>query len=550
MEFEHYFSKLERSIRLRWNDPALCNFQGEEFTFGELATNIAKFHILFGSLGIKKGDKIALSARNSARWGVSFLSISTYNAVVVPILNDFLPENIANLTDHSDSKLLFTDPDIFEKMDPEMMPKIKAVISVKDFTLLYSRTDEIKAAFEKLPEAFNSRYPLGFSAANVQYDKNNLKDLAVINYTSGTTSAPKGVMLRYESLCASIQFGGDGMPTGLPGDAVVSMLPMGHIYGLVFEFLYPVCNGDPIYFLGKTPSPTLLLNALKTVRPYIILTVPLVMEKIYKSSIQPAISRWYMKILLFLPGINCLIYKKIRKKLLAAFGGRVRNIIMGGAALNPDVEKTFKKMKMPYTVGYGMTEAAPLLAYEHWSKYVPGSCGKPMTFSEVRIDSEDPAHIAGEILARGVNICSGYYKNEEANKAAFSEDGYLHTGDLGIIDDKGNLFIKGRCKTMILSASGQNIYPEELEAVINSQPYIAESVVVDRASKLVALIYLDRDAIRKARLDDEAISDIPEAAKKNANRLLPSYSQISKIEVVTEPFEKTPKMSIKRFLYK
>lgn len=550
MEFEHYISKLERSIRLRWNDPALCNFQGEEFTFGDLATNIAKFHILFGNLGIRKGDKIALSARNSARWGVSFLSISTYNAVVVPILNDFLPENIARLVDHSDSVLLFTDPDIWEKMDPDSMPGIKAAISVKDFTLLFSRSDDTKTAFERLPEAFNSRYPLGFSSANVQYAKDNLKEIAVINYTSGTTSAPKGVMLRYESLSASIQFACEEMPTGLPGDAVVSMLPMGHIYGLVFEFLYPVCNGDPIYFLGKTPSPTLLLKALKTVRPYIILTVPLVMEKIYKSSIRPVISKWYMKVLLVIPGIRGIIYARMRKKLLAAFGGRIRNLIMGGAALGHDVEKVFRKMKLPYTVGYGMTEAAPLLAYEHWSKYVPGSCGKPMTFSDIRIDSEDPMHIAGEIMAKGVNICSGYYKNEEANRAAFSEDGYLHTGDLGIIDEKGNLFIKGRSKTMILSSSGQNIYPEEVESVINSQSFVAESVVVDRASKLVALIYLDKDAIRMAKMDGEAVSDLPETVRKNANRLLPPYSQISKVEIIAEPFEKTPKMSIKRFLYK
>ena len=371
----------------------------------------------------------------------------------------------------------------------------------------------------------------------------------MINFSSGTTSAPKGVMLRYECFSAMVEYSISRVWVD-PSDSLVSMLPMGHIYGLAFEFIYPLCFGCTINFFGKTPSPTLLLKAMKDVRPYMVVSVPLVMEKVYKSSIKPAISKWYMKVLLLIPGINSIIYSKIGAKLKEAFGGRVRHFIMGGAALNPEVEKCFKKIKLPYTVGYGMTEASPLLGYEDWREYVAGSCGKAVSCAEVKIDSEDPQHIVGEILAKGTNICSGYYKNPEATQNAFTADGFFRTGDLGIIDAEGNIFIKGRCKNMILSANGQNIYPEEVEAELNSQKYIAESVVVDRSSKLVALVYLDKDAIKRDNLDSEAVSDIPENARIITNRHLPGYSQITKVEVVPEPFEKTPKMSIKRYLYK
>lgn len=546
---EHYFSRLEHAIKQNWEKPALCNFNGEKFTFSDLATNIAKFHILFSESGIKKGDKIALCARNSARWAVSFLAISTYGAVVVPILSEFTPDSIGHLVNHSESTFLFTDPETWSAINKDDIPGIRCAINCADFTLLFCKEDSIRSAFENLGNSFISKYPLGFTGENVKYPAGSLDDLAVINYTSGTTSAPKGVMITYGNLSATIIYGMDNMPCS-SADRIVSMLPMGHIYGLVYEFLYTICSGVNVFFLGKTPSPSLLMKAMTTVKPYMIVTVPLVMEKIFKSSIKPVVGKWYIKALIHIPGIGHILRKKIRTRLLNAFGGNIRCIIMGGAALNPEVEKWFRLLRLPFTVGYGMTEASPLLAYEHWSRYAKGSCGKAVSCATVRIDSEDPQHIAGEILAKGDNICAGYFKNPEASGKLFTEDGFLHTGDLGIIDKAGNIYIKGRCKTMILSANGQNIYPEEVEAVINANNYVAESVVVDRASKLVALVYLDRDAIKRDKLDEEAVSDIPETIRTNSNRNLPSYSQLTKIEIVLAPFEKTPKMSIKRFLYK
>ena len=545
----HYLHRLEETIRRDWQSPALCNYKGEQFTFEDLAVSIEKFHIFFDAIGLKKGQKVALCAKNTARWAVSFLSINTYEAVVVPLLSDFTPDSISHLVDHSQAVVLFTDSDMWPMLEGGSMPRVKAVVSVSDFTLLYAESDEIKKAFDSIPEVFSAKYPLGYSRECVHFPTDNDKDICVINYTSGTTSAPKGVMLRYECFSAMVSFSIEHVWAD-NSCTLVSMLPMGHIYGLAFEFIYPLCFGVTIYYFGKTPSPTVLLKAMKEVQPYMVVTVPLVMEKVYKSSIKPVISKWYMRCLLALPLVGGILYRKIGDKIKDAFGGKVQNFIMGGAALNPEVERVFHKMRLPYTVGYGMTEAAPLLGYEDWFRYKPGSCGKAVTCCEVRIDSEDPQHIAGEILAKGTNICSGYFNNPEASEGAFTADGFFRTGDLGIIDSEGNIFIKGRCKTMILSANGQNIYPEEVEAIINEQPYVAESVVVDRNSRLVALVYLDEAALRKEKLDKETVSDIPENIRQASNRLLPSYSQITKVEVVLEAFQKTPKMSIKRFLYK
>ena len=546
---EPYLSTLQRTVREHWDDLAVCNYRGEQFTYGELATNIEKFHIFFEKIGVEKGQKIALCARNSARWATTFLAVNTYEAVVVPLLSDFLPENVASLTTHSESVILFTDKEIWDKIDPSAVPGVKCVFNNNDYSLLYSSDASINVAYDTLQDAFNAKYPMGFSRGNVSYPGDSEDKLAVINYTSGTTSAPKGVMLRYESISTSVDFAIRYIPCG-HGDTIVSMLPMGHIYGMVFEFIYPLTHGVTVYYLGKAPAASTLLKAMGEVKPYIVITVPLVMEKIYKSSLKPVLSKWYMKVLTAIPGINKLLYKVIVNKLIKTFGGNVQQFIMGGAALNPEVEKAFRKMGLPYTVGYGMTEAAPLLAYIWPWKYVPGSCGRKVDSADVRIDSEDPEHIVGEIQAKGKNICMGYFNNPEASAGAFTEDGYLHTGDLGVMDKDGNIFIRGRSKNMILSANGQNIYPEEVEAVVNAQDYVAESVVVDRASKLVALIYLDADAIKKAGLDEEAVSDIPEQVRRASNRELPAYSQITKVEVVLVPFEKTPKMSIKRFLYK
>ena len=546
---EHYFARLQNAIRLYWDKPAVCNYRGETFTYGQLATQIERFHIFFEACGLKKGDRIAICAKNTARMAVSFLSVNTYETVVVPILSDFTPESVNHLVDHSESLMLFTDSDIWAKLDKSKMPLVKAVISVNDFTLLYADNDDVKKAYAAISETFASRYPMGFTGENVTYNTDNWDDLDLINYTSGTTSAPKGVMLTYKALSATIDFGQRYIPSS-DKFTMVSMLPMAHMYGLVYEFLYPLCNGTSITFLGKTPSPSLLLSAMHDVRPYLLITVPLVMEKVFKSAIKPVLDKPVMKVLTRIPGINSLIFKKIREKLLSALGGNLQMIIMGGAPLNPEVEKWFKRIGLPYTVGYGMTEAAPLLAYEACTSYVPGSCGRSVDCAIVRIDSEDPQHVVGEIQAKGDNVCIGYYKNPEATAAAFTEDGFLKTGDLGIIDAHGNIFIRGRSKSMILSANGQNIYPEEVEAVVNNQDYVVESVVVDRAGKLVALVYLDGEAMKKAGLDAETVADLHETIRINANKALPSYSQLQKVEVVDKPFEKTPKMSIKRFMYK
>ena len=546
---EHYFARLQNAIRLYWDKPAVCNYRGETFSYGQLATQIERFHIFFEACGLKKGDRIAICAKNTARMAVSFLSVNTYETVVVPILSDFTPESVNHLVDHSESQMLFTDSDIWAKLDKSKMPLVKAVISVNDFTLLYADNDEVKKAYAAISETFASRYPMGFTGENVTYNTDNWDDLDIINYTSGTTSAPKGVMLTYKALSATIDFGQRYIPSS-DKFTMVSMLPMAHMYGLVYEFLYPLCNGTSITFLGKTPSPSLLLSAMHDVRPYLLITVPLVMEKVFKSAIKPVLDKPVMKVLTRIPGINSLIFKKIREKLLSALGGNLQMIIMGGAPLNPEVEKWFKRIGLPYTVGYGMTEAAPLLAYEACTSYVPGSCGRSVDCAIVRIDSDDPQHVVGEIQAKGDNVCIGYYKNPEATAAAFTEDGFLKTGDLGIIDANGNIFIRGRSKSMILSANGQNIYPEEVEAVVNNQDYVVESVVVDRAGKLVALVYLDEDAMKKAGLDEETVADLHETIRINANKALPSYSQLQKVEVVDKPFEKTPKMSIKRFMYK
>ena len=546
---EHFLSKLQKSMATWWNELALCDYHGQQYTFGELARKIERIHIAFEEAGIKKGDKITLCGKNSANWAVSFLSISTYEAVVVPLLADFLPEAVERLTDHSDSVVLFTDPELFQKLDVKKMPQLRYVVSLADLMPIWGSDEGLIKAYTKIDKSFKEKFPKGFDASKVNYPTDNDKDLAVINYTSGSTGNPKGVMLRYECFSATIDFGQRFIPCS-NADSIVSMLPMGHIYGLTYEFLYPLISGVTVYYLGKTPSPSLLLKAMQEVKPYIVITVPLVLEKVYKASIKPVLSKWYMKILTAIPGISGIIYKKVGEKLRSAFGGSVREFIMGGAALNPEVERCFRKIKLPYTVGYGMTEAAPLLAYEHPWDYAPDSCGKAVDCADVRIDSEDPENVAGEIQAKGANICSGYYKYPEADSAVFTSDGYLHTGDLGTIDANGNIFIRGRSKSMILGANGQNIYPEEVEAAVNQRQFVAESVVVDRAGKLVALVYLDADGIKNAGLDEEAISDIPEQVRRGANRHLPPYSQLTKVEVVLQPFEKTPKMSIKRFLYK
>ncbi|MCR5364390.1 MAG: AMP-binding protein [Bacteroidales bacterium] len=541
---KHYLKKLEETVKSQWHKAALCDYGGESLSYCNIATEVEKYHFFFKAAGVKKGDKIAICGRNSARWGVSFWAVNTYGAVAVPILSDFLPETIAELTDHSGSVLLFTDADIWEKMNPSAMPGLLGAISIKDESLLWAK-DDVRKAWLCHEDDFLNAYPKDFRPQDVKYPTDNENDLAIINYTSGTSGSPKGVMLTYGAVSDTVEFSQVNMPNS-PKDNIVSMLPMAHMYGFAIEFVYPCCSGCAIYFLGKTPAPSTLLKAMKEVKPYLVVTVPLVMEKIYESSIKPAISKQPVKTLLLIPGIRSKIYATVRNKLTEAFGGNVRAFIMGGAALNPEVEKVLRRIHLNYTVGYGMTEACPLLAYEAWENFVPGSCGKPV--HDLRIDSTDPQHVPGEIQARGANLTIGYYNNPEANEAAFTPDGWFRTGDLGIIDQEGNVFIRGRIKSMILGPSGQNIYPEDIERALATSPAVSESLAVDREGKVVALVYLDQNYLEE--LPAEAVAALPEQIRKTANVHLPSYSRISKVEIMDKPFEKTPKLSIKRYLYK
>ena len=546
-KYPHYLERLQNATKKYWDKVALNTIGGESFSFGQMAIQIEKFHLAFEALGFKKGEKIALDAANGARWGMVYMAVNTFGTVIVPLLADFTPENASFLVNHSDSVALFTNAAKWKNMDIARMPNIRLVINVDDWSCLWAFDEQTRATYDTMDTLFAEKWPGGYGPDDVVFPTDNWDELSTISYTSGSTGDPKGVMLTYRNFSANVDYSQRHVPAG---ERMVSMLPMAHMYGLVIEFIYPLCNGTSIYWLGKAPTPAALMSAFAEVKPYLLITVPLVMEKIYKSKVKPTLDKPAVKFLTKIPGVNKIIYNKVKNGLVSAFGGEVLEFIMGGAALNPEVERLFKKINFPYLVGYGMTEACPLLAYEHWTKYVPGSCGKAVDVAQVRVESEDPEHIAGEIQAKGENITIGYYKNPEASANAFTEDGWLRTGDLGIIDKDGNIFIKGRSKSMILSANGQNVYPEELEAIINNQPYVSESVVVDRAGKIVALVYLDKDAINRDNLDDEAVADIPEKVRVGANRKLPNYSQIAKVEVVLVPFEKTPKLSIKRFLYK
>ena len=537
---KHYLKKLEDTVRRQWDQKALCDYGGESFTYADLAQNIEMFRLFLNEAGITKRNKMAICARNSARWAMAFWDINVNGCVAIPLLADFHPNSVSALTNHSDSVMLFTDEDIWNKLNPAQMPGLKAAVNVKDSNLLWYRDEKVARAWRSREKIFSVHHPSGLRPEQVSYSTKNWDKLAIINYTSGTTGNPKGVMLTYGALSDTDEFSNTHFPNK-PGETIVSMLPMAHMYGLAIEFIHPNVDGVTVYFLGKTPSPTTLLKAMQEVRPYMVVTVPLVMEKVYANSIKPALEK--MRVLLNIPRVNKLVYGIVRKKVMDAFGGRVRCFIMGGAALKPEVEQCFKKMRLPFTVGYGMTEACPLLGWEWWTDFVPGSCGKPV--HEIRIDSKDPKNIAGEIQARGRNITVGYYKNPEANAVAFTDDGWFCTGDLGTIDDEGNIFIRGRIKSMILNSSGQNIYPEEVESVLSGCPYVVESLVVDRKGKLVALVYPDIPD----DMDAESRKGIPEEIRSVANKSLPVYSKLSKVELMDLPFAKTPKMSIKRYLY-
>jgi len=544
---ERLVGYIEQSIRQNWEIEALSNYREKGFTYREIAGKILKLHLFFKDAGIKEGDKIALVGRNSANWCIIYLATVTYGAVIVPILPDFKPEDLMNLINHSDSVLLFADDKIWETFDIGRLPSVKGVISVDTFALLSSGDALLRDDYSKLEEKFKSAYP-EVRKDDVKFSDVTNDKLAVISYTGGTTGFSKGVMISHNSLAANVRFAQNHMPLK-PGDPLVSFLPLAHTYGCAFEFLFPFTYGCHITILSKTPSPQIIVQAFKEIKPRLILSVPLVIEKIFKKQLLPVINKPHMKILLAIPGVNKILHKKIREKLVETFGGRFHEIVIGGAAFNPEAELFFKKIGFRFTVGYGMTECGPLISYASWDTTKIGASGRPVDTLEVTIDSPDPQKIVGEIILRGENVMLGYYKNEKATREIIDEKGWMHTGDLGIMDKEGNIFIKGRSKTMLLGASGKNIFPEEIEAVINNMDYISESLVISEDDKLVGLIYPDYESIKKDNISDEQLLTILEETRKKVNEKLPDFMAVTKFRIHPEEFAKTPKRSIKRFLY-
>ena len=544
-----FIAFVEESIKKHWNLDALTDYKGATLQYKDVARKIEKLHILLAESGIKPGDKVAVCGRNSSHWGVAFLAILTYGAVAVPILHEFKADNIHNIVNHSESRLLFVGDVVWESLNEAEMPLLEGIILMTDFTLLVCRSKQLEYAREHLNELFGKKFPRNFRREHVSYRRDNPEELAVINYTSGTTSFSKGVMLPYRSLWANTQFAFDVL-TLKPGDRIVSMLPMAHMYGLAFEFLYEVACGCHVFFLTRMPSPKIIFQAFADVKPHIVIAVPLIIEKIIKKNVLPKLETLKMKVLLKVPIINDKIKATVREQMIQGFGGNFYEVIIGGAAFNQEVEKLLKSIDFPYTVGYGMTECGPIICYEDWKRFKPGSCGKAAPRMELRIDSPDPQNIVGEILTRGDNVMLGYYKNPEATAQILDADGWLHTGDLGVMDEEGNVTIKGRSKNMLLGPSGQNIYPEEIEEKLNNLPFVAECIVIQQNdNKLVALIYPDFEDAYSQGMSDSDIEAAMEENRTTLNAELPAYSQISRIKIYPEEFEKTPKKSIKRFLY-
>ncbi|WP_304477414.1 AMP-binding protein [uncultured Muribaculum sp.] len=539
---------LQSSVRKNWEELALTDFNGVSFQYRDIARKVAKLHLLYEQAGVKRGDKIALCGKNSSQWAVAFISAITYGAVAVPILHEFKADNIHHLVTHSEAKLFYTDDAIWENLDPDSMNGLEGVIRLHDYSIIMSRNKRLTNAREHLNEIFGKRYPERFTPDDVVYYKEKKDELALINYTSGSMGFSKGVMLTYNNLWSNIQFTIDGLTFLNPGDGIVCMLPLAHMYGLIVELLHPLVKGCHVYFLTRMPSPRVILEAFATVRPKLIVTVPLIIEKIVKTKVFPLLDKPLMKLLMHIPVIDDRLLEKIKTQLMSAFGGNVQEIIIGGAALNKDVETFLRRINFPYTVGYGMTECAPLVAYAQWDKQRPGSCGQIVDRMEGRIDSPDPAHIPGELWVRGDNVMKGYYKNKDATDAVM-KDGWMNTGDLCTMDSDGFIYIRGRNKNMILGPSGQNIYPEEIEQKLNNMPYVAESLVVDSDGQFAALIYPDLELATKQGIHTDALSKIMDDNIAALNKDLPAYSQIRKVKLYNEEFEKTPKRSIKRYLY-
>jgi long-chain acyl-CoA synthetase len=550
MEFQSVNKILQDSFQKNWDRSALSNYQGVTLSYREVARRIAKLHIMFEQCGLLKGDKVAICSRNQANWGVSFLAALTYGAVAVPILHEFKAGNIHWLVNHSEARVLFVDEVIWEGLSPEEMPGLAVIVQVNTFQFLYTAKEEYIEIYKHLNESFGRRYPDYFGPKDLDYYEDSAEELAVINYTSGTSGFSKGVMIPYRALYSNIEFASkDACPMLKAGMNVVSMLPTAHMYGMMFEFLFEMTIGMHVHFLSRVPSPKIIMKAFAEIHPDIIIAVPLVIEKVYKSKLKPIIDKNKLKILMNIPVLDKAIAKKFCTELTNSFGGQFEEVILGGAAFNPEVEKFLHKIGFHYTVGYGMTECAPIIGYAHWDKVKVGSAGRAAMNMEIRIESPDPRRIPGEVQVKGPNVCLGYYKNEEATKSSFTQDGWFCTGDMGILDEDGYLFLKGRSKCMVLGPSGQNIYPEEIEAVINNYTYVVDSLVIEDDGGLTALIYPDwhqgdLDGMNRAALEDRIRAVLPDI-----NNELPNYARIKKIEFMPEDFERTPKKSIKRYLY-
>ena len=551
MEIPSFNALIEKSIIDHWDMDALTDYKGATLQFHDVARKIEKLHIMFENSGVVKGDKIALCGRNSANWAVAFLATLTYGAIAVPILHEFMPDQIHNIVNHSDAKLLFVGDVVATQVDATKMPGLAGIIYIPDYSLVVSRTDKLTYAREHLNEMFGIKYPKYFRKNHVSYYKEeNPEELAMINYTSGTTGFSKGVMIPYRALWGNADFAENVLGKKIkPGDSIISILPMAHMYGMAFEFIFEFIKGCHIFYLTRIPSPAIIAEAFGRLKPAVIIAVPLVIEKIIRKKVFPKIQNNRMRMLLHMPVISKKVKEKICDQVSNAFGGNFYEVIIGGAAFNQEVESFLHSVGFRYTVGYGATECAPIICYEDYKHFVPGSCGKAALHMMVRIDSPDPENVPGEILAKGPNVMLGYYKNEEATRQTIDKNGWYHTGDLGTMDGDGNVFIKGRSKNMLLGASGQNIYPEEIEDKLNSLALVAESVVVQKGDKLIALVHPDYDEAQTLNLGNKELADIMEQNRQELNSMIPAYSKVSEIRIHEEEFEKTPKKSIKRFLY-
>lgn len=551
MEIPSFIKLIESSIIKNWNLDALTDFKGATLQYHDVARKIEKLHILFENSGVTKGDKIALAGRNSANWAVAFLATLTYGAVAVPILHEFTADQIHNIVNHSDAKILFVGDVVATQIDPTKMPELEGIIYIPDYSLVLSRTDKLTYAREHLNEMFGKKYPKYFRKEHVSYEaEDNANNMAMINYTSGTTGFSKGVMIPFRAMWGNFDFAVSVLGKEIKaGDHVISILPMAHMYGMAFEFVFEFLSGCHIFYLSRIPSPAIIAQAFTEIKPKIIIAVPLVIEKIIKKKVFPKIQTNRMRLLLNMPIINQKVNEKICGQVKAAFGNNFYEIIIGGAAFSKEVEAFLKRINFPYTVGYGATECAPIISYADYQTFVPGSCGRPVVHMEVKINSHDPENVPGEILARGLNVMLGYYKNEEATKTTIDTEGWYHTGDLGTMDADGNIFIKGRSKNMLLSSNGQNIYPEEIEDQLNSMTLVLESVVVQRGDKLAALVHPDFDEAKAMGLSPSDLQNVMEENRNSINATLPAYEKISEITICEEEFEKTPKKSIKRYLY-